>query len=135
MQNLSKLALALGLGLGAAATDARAHAFLDKALPPVGGTVSAAPTEIRLVFSEPIVAQFSGLSLTTTGGAPVATGKPTQPPGDKTVLIATITGALAPGANAPAIGAIRTVLSPGGWVGLPVATGAPPVVVKLKPLN
>ncbi|PNG26364.1 copper homeostasis periplasmic binding protein CopC [Methylocella silvestris] len=98
MQKFVKLGLVLCLGLGVAATNAHAHAFLDKATPPVGGTVSTAPTEIRLVFSEPIVPQFSGLSLTTAGGASVATGKPTQPPGDKAVLITPIANALAPGA-------------------------------------
>jgi methionine-rich copper-binding protein CopC len=39
-------------GLSAAA--ARAHAFLDHAVPPVGGTVAASPPEIRLYFSEAI---------------------------------------------------------------------------------
>ncbi len=65
--------------LGAAVVpevDALAHAFLDRAIPPVGGTVSVPPKEIRLFFSEAIEPLFSGIALAAAGGQPIKTGPP-----------------------------------------------------------
>jgi methionine-rich copper-binding protein CopC len=56
--------------------EASAHAFLDHAVPPVGGTVLVPPKEIRLFFSEAIEPQFSRISLTAAGARPIKTGAP-----------------------------------------------------------
>ena len=48
-----------------AATAVRAHPKLSSATP-AADTVVAAPTKIQLVFSEALVAQFSGIDLTMT---------------------------------------------------------------------
>ena len=56
-------------------TAAFAHALLQKAEPPVGGTVSASPAEIRIDFSEGVEPAFSGITLATSGGAAVPVGK------------------------------------------------------------
>src|SRR5580700_8928564 len=61
----------------------RAHAFLDHAVPPVGGTVAASPPEIRLYFSEAIEPRFSGIELTSIDGRPVKTGPSTVDPRDQ----------------------------------------------------
>jgi hypothetical protein len=53
---------------------ASAHAFLDHSNPPVGGTVSVPPKEIRLFFSEAIEPLFSRISLAGTGARPIKTG-------------------------------------------------------------
>ena len=77
------------LGLLAAVTGslsavgALAHAFLDHAVPPVGGTVAASPPEIRLYFSEAIEPRFSGIELTSIDGRPVKTGPSTVDPRDQ----------------------------------------------------
>ena len=60
-----------------------AHAFLDHAVPPVGGTVAASPPEIRLYFSEAIEPRFSGIELTSIDGRPVKTGPSTVDPRDQ----------------------------------------------------
>jgi methionine-rich copper-binding protein CopC len=60
-----------------------AHAFLDHAVPPVGGTVSASLPEIRLYFSEAIEPRFSGIELTSIDGRPVKTGPSTVDPRDQ----------------------------------------------------
>jgi methionine-rich copper-binding protein CopC len=44
---------------------AKAHAFLDKAVPAVGAVVSVPPREIRLTFTEGIEPAFSGIELST----------------------------------------------------------------------
>ena len=80
---LALLALLAG-GFPAAA---RAHAFLDHAVPPVGGTVAAAPREVRLYFSEAVETLFSGAELVGADGQAVATAPATVAAGDKTQLV------------------------------------------------
>lgn len=78
------------------ATSAFAHAQLEKATPPVGGTV-APPTEIRLEFSEGVEPRFSGVTLSGTGGASVPLGLAKVEAGDAKVLIVPIVKSLSPG--------------------------------------
>lgn len=66
---------------------AGAHAFLDRAVPPVGATVAAAPAEIRLFFIEPVEPAFSGIALATADGRPVAAGRAAADPGDPRQLV------------------------------------------------
>ena len=66
---------------------ALAHAFLDHAVPPVGGTVSGPPREIRLFFSESVEPAFSGIAVSGADGKALATGAATIAPGDKTQLV------------------------------------------------
>lgn len=75
---------------------ASAHALLESASPPVGGSVSA-PSEIRITFSEGVEPKFSGVALSgLSGAAPV--GKPSLAPGDDKTLVVKIGRKLAPGA-------------------------------------
>jgi copper resistance protein C len=90
-------AIAASLLLLCGATDAFAHAQLEKATPAVGGTVGSA-SEIRLEFSEGVEAKFSAITLTSPAGANVQLGQPKTEGSDTRVLIAPITSALAAGA-------------------------------------
>jgi methionine-rich copper-binding protein CopC len=91
---MNRLALAAALALlGASA--AFAHAQLESASPPVGGTV-APPSEIRLTFSEGVEPRFSGLAVSGPGGA-VPVGKASVAPGDNKVLVVKVGKTLAPG--------------------------------------
>jgi copper resistance protein C len=85
------------LAIIAFASTASAHALLKKAVPAVGGTVNASPTEIRLKFSEGVEPRFSGIALTTEGGASVTLGKSSVDPSDDSTLVAPIPQALKPG--------------------------------------
>jgi methionine-rich copper-binding protein CopC len=60
----------LGLGIDAAA----AHAFLDHASPRVGTTVSAAPREVTLWFTQKLEAAFSAVMVTDGAGQRVDMG-------------------------------------------------------------
>ena len=60
-----------------------------------GTTVSAAPSELELTFTEDIVAAFSGVRVATAGGAPVPTGKAVVGPAD--TLHVRLAHALKPG--------------------------------------
>jgi len=88
---------AASLAFVGTATFAFAHAQLEKAAPAVGGTVASA-NEIRLEFSENVEARFSGVALTSAGGASVPLGAAKTESGNQAVLIVPITKALAAGA-------------------------------------
>jgi methionine-rich copper-binding protein CopC len=91
----SKIPVSLAFAL--IATQAFAHAQLEKATPPVGGTVSP-PSEIRLEFSEGVEPKFSKVSLTGPGGSAVPLGAAKTEPSNQAVLIVPITKVLAAGA-------------------------------------
>ena len=81
--------------LALSAPSAFAHAMLESASPPVGGTVSS-PSEIRITFSEGVEPKFSAIAVSGPGGA-APVGKPSVPAGDDKVLIVKLGKALAPG--------------------------------------
>jgi copper resistance protein C len=89
--------IAASLALVCAATTAFAHAQLEKAKPPVGGTVASA-SEIRLEFSEGVEPKFSKVALTGPGGAAVSLGSATTAAGNQAVLIVPIAKPLSAGA-------------------------------------
>ena len=88
--------IALTLAFALASTSAFAHARLEKASPPVGGTV-ASPSEIRLTFSEGVEPKFSKVSLTGPGGAAVRARSGEDGAEQPGVLIAPIAKPLAAG--------------------------------------
>ncbi len=88
--------IAGSLAFACAATTAFAHAQLQKATPPVGGTVPSA-SEIRLEFSEGVEPKFTKVSVTGPGGA-VPLGGATTESGNEAVLIVPISKPLSAGA-------------------------------------
>ena len=88
--------IAASLVFVCAATDAFAHAQLEKATPAVGGTVSSA-SEIRLEFSEGVEPKFTKVSVTGPGGA-VPLGAANTEAGNQAVLIVPISKPLSAGA-------------------------------------
>jgi methionine-rich copper-binding protein CopC len=66
---------------------AGAHAFLDHALPSVGGTITSSPQEVRLRFSERVEPAFSGVQISTAQGQPITAPAATIDPGDSAQLV------------------------------------------------
>jgi copper resistance protein C len=96
MRNLS-LKIAVSLAFALATTQAFAHAQLEKATPPVGGTVASA-SEIRLEFSEGVELKFTEVTLSGPGGgAAVPLGSATTAAGNQAVLIVPIAKPLSAG--------------------------------------
>jgi len=87
--------ISASLAFALIASQAFAHAQLEKASPPVGGTVSP-PSEIRLTFSEGVELKFTKVSVTGPGGA-VPLGAAKTESGNQAVLIVPITKGLAAG--------------------------------------
>ncbi|WP_026607959.1 copper homeostasis periplasmic binding protein CopC [Methylocapsa acidiphila] len=75
MRKILKILAAATAACLLAATAAFAHAFLDTASPGVGATVRGSPSELRLSFSQNIVAAFSGVQISTASGQAVSAGK------------------------------------------------------------
>ena len=84
------------LAFALAATQAFAHAQLEKSTPPVGGT-GASASEIRLEFSEGVEPKFSKISVTGPAGA-VPLGAAKTEPSNQAVLIVPIANPLPAGA-------------------------------------
>ncbi|MGH6878127.1 MAG: copper resistance CopC family protein [Rhizomicrobium sp.] len=57
-------------------SQAFAHAFLDHARPPVGGTVATAPHELTLSFTQNLEPAFTTIQVTGPNGARIDQGKP-----------------------------------------------------------
>lgn len=73
MRTLRTAATLVTLALGSPC--AQAHAFLDHASPLVGSTVSAAPHELTLWFTQNLEPAFSSVEVTGPNGARVDAGK------------------------------------------------------------
>ena len=83
---------------GLIATSAHAHPTLKSANPPVEGTATAPPTEIRLNFNEAVILKFSSVELRDQSGMKIATGKVATDAKDEKQLIVTLQAPLKAGA-------------------------------------
>jgi copper resistance protein C len=83
MHTISLFALAML----SAASPAFAHAMLERANPPVGSDVTAAPHEIALTFTEGVEPLFSTIELRDASGSVVPTAKPQTDHGNNHKLV------------------------------------------------
>jgi len=75
---------------------AHAHPVLETTDPGRDATVPS-PKEIRLTFTEDLVAKFSGLTVKDQSGHPIETASPTVDPSHKRQLVVPIPKPLPPG--------------------------------------
>jgi copper resistance protein C len=61
------------------APPARAHAFLERAVPPVGSTIEGSPKQIVLTFTEGVEPLFCTVDLHDALGSSIHAGKPRTP--------------------------------------------------------
>ncbi|MEY9180553.1 copper homeostasis periplasmic binding protein CopC [Bradyrhizobium sp. USDA 313] len=90
------LAIGASLGLVLAATAAMAHPKLTSSVPAADGAATATK-EIRLNFSEGVIAKFSGLELQDASGKLIATGTATTDAKDRKQLVVPLEAPLAAG--------------------------------------
>jgi methionine-rich copper-binding protein CopC len=76
---------------------AKAHAFLDHAVPAVGSAVHLPPNEIRLWFTQKLEPAFSSVRVLDRSGSPVDRGDARVEASDATLLRVSLP-VLAPGA-------------------------------------
>ena len=75
---------------------AYAHPELQSA-EPAAGKASPAPKQIRILFNESVIPQFSGIELKDQSGKAVATGKATTDPTNRKLMIVPLKDQLSPG--------------------------------------
>ena len=80
------------------ATSVYAHPTLKSASPPVDGTTTTPPTELRLNFSEAVILKFSSIEVRDQGGMKVATGKVATDAKDEKQLVVPLQAPLKAGA-------------------------------------
>jgi copper resistance protein C len=97
MQRFLKPFIIAVLASSLATTAALAHAFLDRAIPGVGLTVSGSPSELRLAFTQGVVVAFSSVTISADGGGAVPVSKPVNDPADQQVIHVRLGHPLKPG--------------------------------------
>src|SRR5438876_6121922 len=85
------------LAVSLLATSANAHPKLTSASPAADVSSKTSPTEIKLNFSEGVIAKFSGLELKDEAGKTVATGAPVNDPKDQKQLVVPLPASLPAG--------------------------------------
>jgi copper resistance protein C len=93
---IAKAALAV-LAMGALASSADAHPKLMSVSPAADVSSKVSPKEIKLNFSEGVIAKFSGLELKDEAGKTITTGLPVNDPGDRKQLVVPLTAPLMAG--------------------------------------
>ena len=112
MSQTKVIGVIAALALGLMATSAVAHPKLKSAIPAAEmnanaspkenavateGDAGGAPKEIRLIFSEAVIAKMSGIVLKDEAGKPVRTGSPQTDPKDQKQLVVPVATPLVPG--------------------------------------
>ncbi|WP_174511316.1 copper resistance protein CopC [Methylocella tundrae] len=75
----------------------RGRAFIDRAIPAVGGVISDSPRDLQLSFTQPVDASLSEVDVATSGGQMEPTGKATLDPTRSNVLHVRLGRVLKPG--------------------------------------
>jgi methionine-rich copper-binding protein CopC len=83
--------------MGALATSANAHPKLKSVSPAANVSSKVSPKEIKLNFSEGVIAKFSGLELKDESGKTMTTGVPLNDPGDRKQLVVPLPAPLTAG--------------------------------------
>lgn len=97
MQKKITVALLALSAAGLLVTSADAHATLTSSSPQANVPAAGSPTEIRLSFSERVIAKFSGVEIKDESGKAVATGIAAVDPKDRKQLVVPLTTPLAAG--------------------------------------
>jgi methionine-rich copper-binding protein CopC len=77
-------------------TAATAHPELQSAEPPAGKS-SPAPKQIRILFNESVIPQFSGIEVKDQSGRAVAVGKATVDPANRKMMVVPVKDPMAAG--------------------------------------
>jgi methionine-rich copper-binding protein CopC len=84
---MMRFILLLMLALLTAVPPAFAHAFLERALPPVGSSIDSPPRQIVLTFTEGVEPLFSAIEVHDAHGSSIAAGKPRTPSNNDRQLV------------------------------------------------
>ena len=85
------------LAISLLATSAHAHPKLTSASPAADVSSKVSPTEIKLNFSEDVIAKFSGVEIKDESGQAIPTGVPVTDPKDRKQLVVPLRAPLTAG--------------------------------------
>lgn len=85
------------VALTSQASAQRGGAFLDRAIPGVGLTVSGPPRELRLNFTLGVIAALSDVQVTNASGAAIPASRPVNDPSGQEIVIVRFKRPLPPG--------------------------------------
>ncbi len=98
---MSRNTMAIGtlaaLAISLLATSADAHPKLNSASPAADVSSKVSPTEIKLNFSEDVIAKFSGVEIKDESGQAIPTGVPVTDPKDRKQLVVPLRAPLTAG--------------------------------------
>jgi methionine-rich copper-binding protein CopC len=83
--------------LQCAALTAQAYPVLEASSPGAGATVNVAPHQVKMDFSDALVARFSGIELSDAQGRTIDTGQANLDPDDNSKFAVTIKPTLSAG--------------------------------------
>jgi methionine-rich copper-binding protein CopC len=96
MPKKTKMAVVAMIAASLCVNAAHAHPELQSA-EPAAGSVAPSPKQIKILFNENVIPQFSGVEVNDKAGKSIATGKATTDPANKKRLVVPIQEALPPG--------------------------------------
>jgi methionine-rich copper-binding protein CopC len=96
-RNTMAMAALAVLTMGVLVTSAEAHPKLNSVSPAADVSSKVAPKEIKLNFSEGVIAKFSGLEIKNEAGKTITTGVPVNDPGDRNQLVVPLSAPLTAG--------------------------------------
>ena len=98
---MSRNTMAIGtlavLAISLLATSANAHPKLNSVSPAADVSSKVSPTEIKLNFSEGVIAKLSGVEIKNESGKAIPTGVPVTDPKDQKQLVVSLPGPLMAG--------------------------------------
>jgi methionine-rich copper-binding protein CopC len=96
-RNTTTIGTVAVLAISLLATSAYAHPKLKSASPAADVSSKVSPTEIKLNFSEGVIAKFSGVEIKNERGKTIPTGVAVTDPKDQKQLVVPLTAALTAG--------------------------------------
>ncbi len=96
-RNTTTIATLAVLAISLLATSANAHPKLISASPAADVSSKVSPTEIKLNFSEGVIAKFSGVEIKNESGKTIPTGVPVTDPKDQKQLVVPLPAPLTAG--------------------------------------
>ena len=96
-RNTTTISTLAALAISLLATSADAHPKLTSASPTADVSSKVSPTEIKLNFSEGVIAKFSGVEIKNESGKAIPTGVPVTDPKDQKQLVVPLPAPLSAG--------------------------------------
>ena len=96
MSKMTSIATVTMIATSLCVSGAFAHPELQSA-EPAAGSATPSPKQIRIMFNESVIPQFSGVEVKDQTGKLITTGKATTDPANKKQLVIPVQEALPPG--------------------------------------